>query len=68
MEGRMTKGKILSITEDGKLARVAPIDNIDLVSPYIAISTSITAGSAHKGDTVVYCLFTDATGIIISKL
>lgn len=68
MEGRMTKGKVLSISEDGKLARVAPVDNIDLVSPYIAINTSIAAGSIAKDDTVAYCLFSDATGLIISKL
>ena len=36
MDGKIIKGKVLSI--DGKTAKVAPVDNIDNVSPAIHVA------------------------------
>lgn len=66
MDGKIIKGKVLSI--DGKTAKVAPVDNIDNVSPAIHAAEWIKAESIVKESLVAYCLFPDNTGIILSKL
>ena len=53
---------------DGKTAKVAPVDNIDNVSPAIHVAEWIKAESIVKESLVAYCLFPDNTGIILSKL
>ncbi|MCR4834375.1 MAG: hypothetical protein K5900_12440 [Butyrivibrio sp.] len=58
------KGTVLSISTS--TCKVAPLDNIDQVSPSITIPDSIT--DLAKGDTVAYTVFKDYTGLVISKL
>ena len=66
MEGIITKGVILSI--EGKTAKVAPMSNTKLVSPYIQIADYIDEATLKKGAAVAYVCFEDETGLIFSKL
>lgn len=60
------KGSILSI--DGNKARVAPINNINLVSPSIMIANYINLELINKGTMVAYVMFEDNTGLIFAVL
>lgn len=66
MDGAIKKGVVLSV--EGKTARVAPMNNIELVSPEIQIADFIGDRVLTKGTTVAYVLFDDATGLIFEKL
>lgn len=66
MDGAIKKGVVLSV--EGKTARVAPMNNIELVSPEIQIADFIGDGVLTKGTAVAYVLFEDATGLILAKL
>ncbi len=66
MNGEINKGKVLSI--DGRRAKVAPIDNIDLVSRELTIPDYIEGDTIHKDDDVVFCVFPDLSGVILSKM
>ena len=66
MIGEIRKGRVLSI--NGKRARVAPLNNIDLVSPNIQIAGQINPVDLNKNSIVLYVMFEDCTGIILEKL
>lgn len=66
MDGVIKKGSVLSI--DGNKARVAPINNIDLVSPSVMIAEHIYPESINKGAIVSYVMFEDNTGLIFAVL
>ena len=58
------KGTILSIEDS--ICRVAPVDNISSVSPWISIPSHISG--LAKGDRVAYTVFSDGTGLILGKM
>lgn len=66
MEGVIKKGIVLSI--EGNNARVAPMNNIDLVSPNIKLAEYIDADVIVKGASVAYVIFEDMTGLIFARL
>ena len=59
--GEVLKGTVLSVDRDR--CRVAPVEDIDQVSPRIIIPKHIE--NVSKGDTVAYTLFGDYTGVIL---
>ena len=62
--GEVLKGTVLSV--NGDRCRVAPMEDIDQVSPKIMIPNHL--GEISKGDTVAYTMFGDYTGIILSVM
>lgn len=66
MDGIIKKGTVLSI--EGKMARVAPMSNIELVSQSIQIADYIDSETLTKGSAVAYVLFEDSTGLVFAKL
>ena len=58
------KGIVLSA--GGNVCRVAPLEDIDQVSPMIGIPENI--GEVSKGDTVAYTIFPDFSGVVLAKL
>ena len=66
MSGNIYNGVVLSI--DNNTAKVAPIDNINLISQTIKIADYLDATEIQKGTRVAYIQFNDGTGIIIAKL
>lgn len=66
MDGVIKKGTVLSI--EGNKARVAPMNNPELVSPSVQIADYIDAEELTKGSPVAYALFEDMTGLIFAKL
>lgn len=63
MTGNIYKGKVLTI--DGNIAKVAPADDIDLVSRSVKVSERVE--NLKKDDDVIFCIFPDNTGMIIEK-
>lgn len=66
MDGVIKKGTVLSI--EGNKARVAPMNNPELVSPNVQIADYIDTEELTKGSPVAYALFEDMTGLIFAKL
>ena len=66
MNGNIYNGIVLSI--ENNAAKVAPIDNINLISQNIKIADYLDAAQIQKGTRVAYIQFNDDTGIIIAKL
>lgn len=62
--GEVFKGTVLSVKNDR--CRVAPLEDIDQVSPKIMIPAHV--GEINKGDVVAYTMFGDHTGVIVSRL
>lgn len=64
------KGRVLSIGTDenaGKI-KVAPIEDIDAVSPFLPIPSYLQSEKIEKGDSVAYLLFQDGSGVILAKM
>ncbi|MCI5996096.1 MAG: hypothetical protein MRZ45_09180 [Blautia sp.] len=64
------KGRVLTVgtgNNESKV-RVAPVDDIDAVSPYIQVPKHLKDENILKGDAVAYVLFSDRTGVIIAKM
>lgn len=66
MAGKIKKGTVLSI--EGNKAKVAPSDNLNLVSRALYIPDYINPLDLNKGSEVAYAIFDDTTGVILSKM
>lgn len=66
MSGNIYNGIVLSI--ENNTAKVAPIDNINLISQNIKFADYLDTAQIQKGTRVAYIQFNDDTGIIITKL
>jgi hypothetical protein len=64
MAGTVYKGVILSI--QGYSAKVAPQNNMNLVTRPLVIPEHLRNIEITKGTIVVYAVFEDTTGIILS--
>lgn len=63
----ITKGRISSVTADGKTAAVVPAFSGGVVSHSLVIPADLR-GKLETGTEVVYCAFSDGTGVIICRL
>lgn len=64
MAGNVYKGVILS--KQGYTAKVAPQNNLNLVTRPLMIPEHLRSVEITKGTIVVYAVFDDTTGIILS--
>ena len=62
----ITKGRISSVTADGRAAAVVPALSGGVVSHLLVIPATLR-GHLEQGMEVIYCAFPDSTGVIICR-
>lgn len=63
----ITKGRISSVSADGRTATVIPAFCGDIVTHSLTVAHSMR-GALQIGVEVVYCIFPDGTGIILGRM
>jgi 3-oxoacyl-[acyl-carrier-protein] synthase III len=66
----VAKGRVLTVGtgENENKIKVAPIEDIDAVSPYYQVPAYLRTENIKKGDAVVFVSFGDGSGAILAKM